>query len=112
MSIEQEIADACVTQALVDKERAKIENEAAAYSSYLASKVNLACLGWDLENPPKKPGPIQPRLLNQVYHSVIVDDLWTVLKKNKNPTINFKRLQNAVYNKVVRMCHDGGPCRK
>jgi hypothetical protein len=62
--IEREIAERYVTQALVDKERAKIETS-----------------------------PIQPRLLQQVYHSIVVDDLWTVLKKHKNPTINFKRLQ-------------------
>jgi hypothetical protein len=75
--VEIEIAEQYVTQALVDKERAKIETS-----------------------------PIQPRLLQQVYHSIIVDDLWTILKQRNGAIINFKRLQGAVTRRTKKFAPD------
>lgn len=67
-TIEQEIVDQYVTEALVRKELAKIEND----------------------NDGK---PIQPRLLGVVYHAILTEETWNFVKKFKNPVIDFKRLQ-------------------
>lgn len=41
-----------------------------------------------------------PRLLNTTYSEFIKDYMWEIVKKYKNPKINFKYLQVYVYNKV------------
>lgn len=69
--IEADITDKYVTKTLVDKEKAKIDTE-----------------------------PIQPRLLSTVYHCILVEELPDIVKKWKNPIINFKILQKCVNNKV------------
>lgn len=68
--VEADIATHCVTRALVDKERAKI------------GEVDRSVL--------------IPRLLGTVYHCVVTEELWNALKKFKNPTVNFKKLQQHV----------------
>lgn len=67
-AVEQAIVDLYVTEALVLKELAKIEN---------------------LEDGK----PIQPRLLSTVYHAILTEETWNFVKKFKNPVIDFKRLQ-------------------
>lgn len=37
-----------------------------------------------------------PQLLNTVWHNFVTEEIWTILKKHKNPTINFKALQRYV----------------
>ena len=41
-----------------------------------------------------------PRLLETVYHDVVVEDVWTFLKKNKFAALDFKVLRQFVYAKV------------
>jgi hypothetical protein len=36
------------------------------------------------------------RILGSVYHDLITEDLWTVLKKFRNPTIDFRALKKEV----------------
>lgn len=67
--VEKDIARAAVTQALVAKERAKIEAEVTD------RKVVI------------------PRLLETVFHCVVTEELWTPLKKSGFPTVDFKRLR-------------------
>jgi hypothetical protein len=74
--IEEEIAIEFVTQALIDKEFAKIES------------VD----GWSSK--------MIPRLLNVVYYSVVKEDCWEFVKAYKNPVIDFKRLQHFVFGQV------------
>lgn len=74
--VEEVIADKYVTTALVEKELAKITNEAGWSSTFI------------------------PRLLNTVYHSVVTEEMWSVLKEHNNPRIDFKRLQFFVYGRV------------
>jgi hypothetical protein len=74
--IEEEIAKKYVTTALVEKERAKIENES----------------GWSSR--------MIPRLLNTVYYSVVREECWNFVKENKNPLLDFKRLQHFVFSEV------------
>ena len=69
--IEEAIVDLYVTNALVRKELAKIENE-------------------DSQKP------VQPRLLSTVYHCILTEETWNFVKKFKNPVIDFKRLQKLV----------------
>lgn len=66
--VEQEIAREFVTPSLVAKERAKIEQETT-------DRAHLI-----------------PRLLGTVFHCVVSEDMWHAVKKHKNPTIDFKRL--------------------
>lgn len=68
--IEEDIANEYVTEALVEKEYAKIVSE---------------CEGWS--------GKYIPRLLNTVYYSVVKEECWEFVKKNKNPRIDFGKLQ-------------------
>lgn len=75
--IEDSIADEYVTTALCEKVHAKIENELGEFNNKQI-----------------------PRLLNTVYHDVITEELWDILKKHKNPTINFKTLKYFVFGKV------------
>jgi len=41
-----------------------------------------------------------PRLLSTVYSEFIKDYSWDIVKKYKNPKIDFKRLQVYVFNRV------------
>lgn len=41
-----------------------------------------------------------PRLLNTVWHEFIVEESWNIIKKYKNPTINFKLLNKLVIEKI------------
>ena len=41
-----------------------------------------------------------PKVLNTVYYCLITEEFWDILKKYKNPKINFKTLQNKVFDKV------------
>ena len=36
------------------------------------------------------------RLLGMVYNDIITEEMWTILKKFKNPTIDFRKLQNEI----------------
>lgn len=74
--VEEAIAQTFVTQALVDKEFAKIE----------------VADGWSSK--------FIPRLLNVVYYSVVKEEAWEFVKKHKNPVIDFKRLQHFVFCQV------------
>lgn len=76
-TIESDIVDKYITQHFVDKEFNKIKNEENGWNSKLI-----------------------PKLLNTIYHTFITEEMWDVLKKYKNPIIDFKVLQKLVYNKI------------
>lgn len=73
--VELEIAEEFITKTLVDKEYAKIAVE-----------------GWQSKKI--------PQLLNTVYYTLIKEESWEFLKKHKNPTIDFKRLQQFSFNRI------------
>lgn len=77
-SIEEKITDDFVTHALCEKEFEKIKVEE----------------GWDDRKI--------PQLLNTVFHEIICEEMWNILKKYKGCTINFKTLQQFVFNKVKK----------
>lgn len=75
--IEEKIVEDFCTSALIDKTFAKIKTENKGWNSKMI-----------------------PRLLNTVYHELIAEEIWNILKKYKNPTINFKTLQTLVNIKI------------
>lgn len=80
--IEVAIVEKYVTEVLVNKERAKIEQETTSRHTLI------------------------PRLLNTVYYSLIKEETWNWVKEYKNPTINFKKLQQCSFNKTKEICKD------
>ncbi len=75
--VELEIAREYVTKSLCEKVHAKIINDTGSWSSKMI-----------------------PRLLSSVYHDVITEESWHMIKKFKNPTIDFGLLQRHVYARV------------
>ena len=73
IQIESQIAEKYVTEALVNKTRAKIVNDG------ITDRKSLI-----------------PRLLQTVFHDLVQEEIWTILKEYKNPIIDFKRLNNFV----------------
>lgn len=72
--VEDSIAAEFVTKSIVDKVYAKIELENGGFSSK------------DI-----------PRLLNMVFYDIIKEESWEILKKFKDPTIDFKVLRRTVF---------------
>lgn len=79
-TVELKIVEKFVTPHLVQKEYAKITTE-----------MN----GWESK--------YIPRLLSTVYHDLIQEEMWEILKAYKNPTINFRALRNFTTNKIKQI---------
>lgn len=75
--VEEDIVDEYVTAALIDKERAKIVNDNSGWTS--------KCI---------------PILLSTVFHELINEEMWNILKKFKNPKIDFRALNTLVIAKI------------
>ena len=82
--IEMRIADRYLSKFVVDKEYQKIINE----------------------NPNIEKRVLIPKLINTVYHTLVTEEMWNVTKDFKNPTVNFKSLQNESRNKVIQFKPD------
>lgn len=78
-ALEEKIVDKYITQHLVDKTYAKIEND----GGFTGKSI--------------------PRLLNTVYHDLITEELWNILKEFKNPTIEFGFLQRLTISKIKEL---------
>jgi len=78
--LEEKIVEKYVTDALVHKEY---------------DKIRVAEDGWNSK--------MIPRLLNVVYHTLIEEDMWHILKEFKNPTIDFKTLNVFTIKKVKEL---------
>jgi hypothetical protein len=44
-----------------------------------------------------------PRLLSSVYHELVCEEMWNILKAFKNPTVNFKVLNNFTIAKIKQI---------
>lgn len=75
--VEQEIVDRFCTTALIEKEYAKIVNDAGLWSSKMI-----------------------PRLFGQVFYCLVAEESWNIVKEFKNPTINYKTLNALTIAKV------------
>ena len=78
--LEEQISNNYVTTALVDKTYSKIHNEMNGWTSKYI-----------------------PRLLDTVYHDVITEEMWSILKEYKNPTINFTTLKHFVIGRIKQI---------
>ena len=47
-----------------------------------------------------------PRLLHTVFYDLINEELWNIIKKHKNPKIDFAYLQRLTITKVKEMRKD------
>ena len=79
--IEVDIVENFVTPNFIEKEYAKIMND----HPFLERKKVI------------------PMLLGVVWHELIVEESWNIIKKYKNPTINYKVLNNMVINKIKQV---------
>lgn len=75
--LEQEIVDEHLTASLVEKTYSKIVNDKDGWKSQYI-----------------------PELLGRVYHDLVDEEIWNVVKKKKNPTINFRNLKYLSEKKV------------
>jgi hypothetical protein len=80
--IESAIAEKYVTQYLVDKTKAKI----------LVETENRIV--------------VIPRLLNTVFYDLVQEELWSAIKEFHNPTINFKKLQQACFIQTKKLASE------
>jgi hypothetical protein len=86
--LELEIAQRYVTPELVQKERSKIE-------------ADLGC-GPPGGNLP----PVQPQLLGRIWHCIVTEELWDAVKRFKNPTLDFKKLNRFVNAETKKLAPD------
>jgi len=77
--IEEEIVNKYVTNALIEKELAKIETEC----------------GWSSKQI--------PRLLNTVFYCLVKEESWNFVKEFKYPTIDFKKLSIFTINRIKEL---------
>lgn len=75
--IEEDIVEEFVTSAFIDKEYSKIMNENDGWNSKLI-----------------------PMLLSKVYHELICEEMWNIVKKFKNPKVDFKILNAMTINRI------------
>lgn len=73
-----DLAEKYLTKAFVEKEKAKIAPE-----------------GWENKYIPK--------LLGVIWYTFVQEELWDLIKKEKNPTINFRHLQGSVYKRTISL---------
>ena len=73
--VEERIIDEVLTEAFIEKEFSKI-----------------AVDGWD--------NKMIPKLLGVVWHEFVTDEIWNIVKKYKNPKIDFKLLQRFCTQKI------------
>lgn len=78
--VEDAIAQKYVTKALCDKVEAKIVNEEGHWESKFI-----------------------PRILQTVYHDIVVEEIWDILKKMKQPIINFRTLNSCIIMEIKRV---------
>ena len=78
--IEEEIVEKFLTNEMIEK----------TYSKIL------------LDNDNRWNSKMIPQLLNTIYHDFIVEEMWGIVKKHKNPKINFKTLISFINYKIKK----------
>lgn len=102
--VESAIAEEYVTQALVEKTRAKIMidlteqdcmdgTEDRYGEEAFGDMYHELTLARHKRVQERHRSQIIPRLLGTVYHELIVEELWSAVKQHKDPTIDFKKLK-------------------
>lgn len=80
-TIEEKIVDEYVDEHLINKVEAKIINEKATNEIFLDKR--------DI-----------PELLQTVFYDLVNEELWNIIKKHKNPKIDFAYLQRLTITKI------------
>ena len=78
--VEEDIVEQYVTEHFILKEQAKIVLEEGEWNNKLI-----------------------PKLLGVVFHELITEEIWNILKKHKNPKINFSLLNKMTTDKVKKV---------
>lgn len=78
--IEDDIVDSLVTSHLIEKTYDKIRIERDGFNS--------RCI---------------PELLGRVFHDLVTEEIWGIIKSRKNPTINFKTLNLLTVRKIKEL---------
>ena len=77
---EEKIIFKYVTESFINKEYAKLVNEVGEWNKKMI-----------------------PRFLNTLWHTLIVEEMWNIVRKLKNPTIDFQMLYNEVVKEVKKV---------
>lgn len=75
--IEETIINDFFTEALIEKEFAKFENENGEFT-----------------------GKLVPKFFGVIWYEFINEESWNIIKKYKNPTVNYKTLNNLCIRKI------------
>jgi len=91
--VEVAIAEEFITPHLVGKTRAKIVLDLANELG-----VDTSLPNWQQTIEAEHRGKIIPQLLGRVFHDLIAEEMWSILKKHmkSSPSIDFKKLQARV----------------
>jgi hypothetical protein len=81
--VEEDIIEEFCTEAFIEKEFAKIVNEQDGWKSQYI-----------------------PMLLGRVFSELVKEETWNILKKYKNPKIDFKTLNALLIQKVKKVKHE------
>jgi hypothetical protein len=98
--VEAEIVDHFVTPAFVAKERAKIEAEVCEAANVPEWDESVGGLSRELR------AKVIPRLLQTVFYELIREEAWAFVKKHRNPTIDFGKLQRLTVERTKQLASD------
>jgi len=90
--VEVEIVNEFVTDALVKKELAKIVHELADQNKVLTLHDSEDLKKYYNQVMTTNRKQLIPRLLQTVFYCLIKEEMWSIVKKFKNPTVDFAKL--------------------
>ncbi len=99
--VEAAIAEEFVTAHLVGKTRAKVVLDVAN-----DLEVDVTQPNWQQHLEAENRGRVIPQLLSRVFHDLITEEMWAILKKHKGATIDFGKLQSRVTMAVKALAED------
>jgi len=105
--VEAAMAQEFLTQALVEKTKAKILFE--LFEQDIEAGVEVRPDADAVEEGYRRVqerhrGQLIPRLLGTMFHEFVNEELWMALKKHKFPTVDFKRLRSHVILQTKKYC--------
>jgi hypothetical protein len=100
-TVERAIVDEFVTPTLVGKTRAKVVLDIANGAGIDLGEPNT-------QNQVEEDyrGRVIPQLLGRVWHDLITEDIWSILKKYKRPVIDFGKLEKLTLMRVKELAGD------
>ena len=102
MQVEIAIAEDFVTAHLVGKNRAKVVLEVMnAVDPSLIDNPN-----WQQIIEAEHRGRVIPQLLGRVFHDIVTEEIWAILKKHKGATIDFGALQGRIIHATKALAAD------